>query len=121
MNIEGSLVYIVDDEVGISELLEACISEKGYEVQTFKTFSECTNAIKFLKPDLIVSDLVIQGESSLSFLANVLECYPSIKVQIISGFLTPDRLAQLASLNFDSENITAKPFDIQEYVQRILI
>ncbi len=120
MNIEGRLVYIVDDEVGISELLESCISDRGFEVQTFQSFSECTKAIELITPDLLVSDLVIQGESSLGFLANVLNTYPSIKVQIISGFLTPDRLAQLAALNLESENITAKPFDIQEFVQRIL-
>ncbi len=87
---ERKLIFFVDDEKVILNLLEYTFSSRdGYEVKTFSSGEECVEHLS-MKPNLIVLDhmLASKNESDwtgMDVLKRIREKYTDIPVFILSG------------------------------------
>lgn len=63
-----SHVLVVDDEIGIRELLREILEDSGYRVSTASNAQEATSRLKADRPDLVLLDLSLPDKDGLSLI-----------------------------------------------------
>lgn len=111
------LIYFVDDEKHIRELIEAFLLQAGFEVVTFPDGEAFLKAYNDRKPDIAIIDIMLPGVDGLSLCRTVKQASPGIPVIIISAKDSPyDRVVGFASC---CDDYLVKPFLPLELVYRI--
>jgi DNA-binding NtrC family response regulator len=83
-------IMVVDDEIGIRELLRNALGMKGNEVVTVPTARQALSQIFQEQFDLVILDMEIGEESGMSVLKKIRESNKSLPVVIYSGTITAD-------------------------------
>jgi len=105
----AATVFIVDDDPSIRRSLERLVRADGYRVQTFVSAREFLERADMKKPDCLVVDVRMTGQSGLD-LQQVLETAGStIPIIFITGH-ADGPLAEQA-LRAGAVELLAKPFD----------
>lgn len=81
-------IMIVDDEGPIREWLEMCVEKAGEAfsvVGSFRTGEDAMDEVDDLKPDIILTDIVMPKMDGLAFLAKVKSHLPDVKVAILTS------------------------------------
>jgi len=86
------IVYVVDDEEDIVQIIVDVISEAGFEVRGFTKPAELLAAIKEKKPEAILTDMKMPEISGLDVLKEVHGYDPDIPVIFVSAYVTKDLL-----------------------------
>jgi two-component system NtrC family response regulator len=81
-------LLIVDDEEAILKQLEWAF-KKDYRVATASTEDEALDAVKTMKPDLMILDLSLTGDpdrlEGFYILQTALQINPYLKIMVITG------------------------------------
>ncbi|KEA61971.1 DNA-binding response regulator [Marinobacterium lacunae] len=113
---QKKLVYIIDDETDICELISAELIRHGYDTRTFQTGAQATHALNRRKPDLCIIDLGLPDMDGISIVRQLCDSL-GLGVIIISGRdSTSDRVL---GLEFGADDYLIKPFDPRELVARV--
>lgn len=83
-------ILVIDDETSILKFCHTLLSESSHQVLTAVTLQQGLFLAGAEKPDLILVDLNMPGESGLSAPQTILEKYPALPVIVFSGFITPE-------------------------------
>jgi len=86
----GETVLVVEDEAVLRELLEVSLTSHGFRVVGAGDGDEAMQLIERtdLKPDLLITDMVMPGRLNGRTLANaVVERVPGVRVLFISGYI----------------------------------
>jgi len=84
-----SKILVIDDEIGIREVVKEALSKEGHEVTTVPS-AEQAYAILLKQPfDLVLSDINIGESSGIDVLKKIRELQKEIPVIIYSGSITP--------------------------------
>ncbi len=111
------LIYFVDDEKNIRELIEAFLLQAGYEAVTFADGEAFLEGCKNRKPDLAVVDIMLPGVDGLELCRTIKKSSPEIPVIIVSAKDSPyDRVVGFAAC---CDDYLVKPFLPLELVYRI--
>ena len=111
------LIYFVDDEKHIRELIEAFLLQAGYEVVTFADGESFLAAYEQRKPDLAIVDIMLPGTDGLSLCKTIKKSDPDIPVIIVSAKDSPyDRVLGFTAC---CDDYLVKPFLPLELVYRI--
>jgi len=95
------LLLVIDDEIEICEILKGFFSERGYEVIYFLTGQGGIDAIRAMKPDIVMLDLCLEDMSGLEILKIIKESKPSPIVIIITGSASSDDERKAKGLGAD--------------------
>ena len=79
------LIFVVDDEPALAEVVAAYLEQSGFAVATFSGSLMALAAAASRKPDLLLSDFKLDGMDGLTLAAKITERYPACKVLIMSG------------------------------------
>jgi len=79
------LILIVDDDTGILKLLSLRLSASGYRINTASSGAEALERIRTEKPDLVLSDLKMDGMDGMALFAAIQELDPALPVIIITA------------------------------------
>lgn len=113
------LIYCVEDEAGIRELITLALSTADFEVKGFEDAAAFYAEMKIRFPDLILLDLMlpkIDGMTILKELKNNSE-YKSIPVIILTAkSLEIDKVKGLES---GADDFITKPFGVLELLARV--
>lgn len=114
-NKNSPLVFVVDDEVDIVEILQFGLESEGYRVMGFTCGDEL---IKNLHedPDLILSDIKMPKIDGLGLLKEVHSLTPDIPFIFFSGYITKE--VMLEALPLGAQGFLEKPIDL-DYVRSI--
>jgi Response regulator containing CheY-like receiver, AAA-type ATPase, and DNA-binding domains len=83
-------ILVVDDEIGIRELLRTTLTMKGHEVVSVPTPKQALALIFQTPLDLVILDMDIAGESGMDVLKKIRESNKKLPVVIYSGTITAD-------------------------------
>lgn len=115
-----SKILVIDDSTTNIVLLEAILTEKGYQIETALNAKEAFMKIEKQIPDLILLDLLMPKVSGFDFLEQLRqnEKTKDTPVIVISAINTDDenikRINDLEAVDF-----LRKPIDIQYLVSRV--
>ena len=66
-----SLIYCVEDDTGIQELISCALKSGGYEVRGFENSRNLLNSLKTEIPSLILLDVMLPGQDGFQILSDL--------------------------------------------------
>jgi two-component system, OmpR family, phosphate regulon response regulator OmpR len=110
-------ILIVDDDRRIRELLKSYLLEHEYRISLAASAAEARKQMQGIAFDLIVLDVMMPGETGLSFINSLRNEKLQVPVLMLSALSeTSDRISGLSS---GSDDYLAKPFEPQELLLRL--
>jgi DNA-binding NtrC family response regulator len=110
-----SKVLIVEDEVGIRELIGESLRSLGVQVLETANTLEAKQACNEQCFDVVVTDIVLPGNTSgTDFARSLIQSQPHVRVVFITGWLQYGRDAEnIAAMPEGSFVILQKPFSME--------
>jgi DNA-binding NtrC family response regulator len=86
------LVFVVDDEPTIGEVVATMLQLEGYQTLLFHNPHDAYQALIKTKPPpvLLVTDFLMEGINGLELIEQCIQFCPSLKTMIISGSAGPE-------------------------------
>ena len=109
-------ILIVDDDPNIRQLLRDYLREMGYDASTAGNGAEMTRIIGSSQVDLVVLDLMLDGEDGLDITRELRREY-SVPIIILSA--RGGLLDRILGLEMGADDYLPKPFDPRELVAKI--
>jgi two-component system nitrogen regulation response regulator GlnG len=103
-------VWIVDDDRSIRWVLEKALAREGIPYKTFASAYEVQQALALARPQVLVSDIRMPGESGLALLNKAKERYPDMPVIIMTAYSDLD--SAVAAFQGGAFEYLPKPFDV---------
>jgi len=112
-------IFIVEDDVDLSEMLSAYFRVQGYIVDSATRGEEAVQAIRSHSPDVVVLDIRLPDIDGYEVCRRLRQMRRTQNIPVI--FLTEkrEREDKLAGLELGAVDYITKPFDIQELRLRI--
>jgi two-component system OmpR family response regulator len=110
-------LLVVDDEANIVELLEASLRFHGFEVTTCLDGATALSLAKRVKPDLMVTDVMMPGLSGFDLVRSLrADGYQFPVLFLTAKDAVEDRVT---GLTIGGDDYIVKPFSLNEVVARI--
>ena len=99
-------VLTIDDDTAITELLAMLLRTHGYEVKTANNGEEGVEAIKKMKPHVVILDLMMPGMDGWQVCKNVRE-FSNVPIVVLSALDDPAMIA--SALDAGADDYLVKP------------
>src|SRR4030042_3330702 len=109
-------ILVVDDDKKLTEIIERYLSQYEFKVFIANDGKEFENIIKDKKPDLILLDVMLPGESGFDILREVQK---NFDVPVIMLTAKGDEVDKVIGLEMGADDYITKPFSIRELIARI--
>lgn len=113
-NIIMKEIFIVEDDQGIRELLEFLLVDQNYSVRTFPTIRTFNEIFPKTRPDLFLFDFMLPDGNGHDLCKEVKKSKETSNIPVILMSAHAD-----IKLMDGVDDFIAKPFDIDELLQRI--
>lgn len=107
-------VWIIDDDRSIRWVFEKALTRDGIEHATFPSASEALKRMESERPQAVVCDMRMPGESGLTFLEIVKRKWPEIPVIIMTAHSDLD--SAVSAFQGGAFEYLPKPFDVDQAV-----
>ena len=114
---EGEKILIVDDDPGLSSLLERFFVSKGYRARAVPNVEQMDRLLAREVFNLVVLDLMLPGEDGLSACRRLRAA--GNRVPIIMLTAKGDELSRIKGLELGADDYLAKPFNPDELMARV--
>ena len=113
------LIAVVDDDPGITEVVERYLTGEGWRVKSFKDAETFLHYLEEERPDLIILDIVLPGMSGLEAckILRETERFRSIPVIMLSG--KAEYEDKISGLDLGADDYVTKPFSLGELNSRV--
>ena len=96
---QGTAILVIDDEESLRNTFQFFLQNQGYgPVDTASSFEEALQAISRQRYDLIISDIVLGGNTGIDILKKVREMGLSCPMVMITGYPTVETAAEAVRL-----------------------
>jgi len=109
-------ILVVDDEQSIVDLVTAYLRQEGFEVYTAMDGPSGLKAVRTLKPDLVVLDVMLPGMEGIEILTR-LRRESSVYVILLTA--RSEETDKIVGLSVGADDYLTKPFSPRELVARI--
>ncbi len=103
-----ALILVVDDDEPVRVMLARLLRTQGYSVVQASTSREAHERLTEYSPDLVISDIVMPGESGIELRRSIARAYPALPFILISGY-SADGPAEFAART-PRTSFVQKPF-----------
>jgi len=110
-------VLVVDDEPMIVSLLSTILREKGWDVTEARSGTDGIDQLDRVRFDVILTDLVMPGESGIDLLRAAKEIHPDVEVILMSGHATAD--TAIEAMRNGAFHYIMKPLKAEEVVNLV--
>lgn len=107
-------VWIVDDDKSMRWVLEKALSQAGFNTTTFASAEEALAQLAEKQPDVIITDIRMQGMDGLALLALVHQRYAHVPVIVMTAHSDLD--SAVKSYQSGAFEYLPKPFDLDEAI-----
>ena len=110
---DAALIYVVDDDEGLTELYTIFLKGTGYLVRSFNSRTEALQALTTddVVPDLLIMDYVGHAMPPHWFIQRCLLLHPALRILVASGLSHSDLLCpDVQPLRFLQKPFTARKF-----------
>lgn len=113
------LIYTVEDEVHIQQLVKYNLEANGYKVLSFESGESLLNEIKSNTPDLFILDIMLPGIDGLE-VCRQLHGNPKTKnIPIIMLTAKSEEFDKVLGLELGADDYLTKPFSVRELIARV--
>lgn len=113
-------IIVVDDEEQIRNMIQKILTGEGHEVSVASDGEEALALINSLKPDLVITDILMPQKGGLSLILDLQKEGESPKILAISGGGKDGRLCFLSTARtFKGVKTLKKPFSVPELAKTV--
>ena len=112
----NEFILVVDDEPALRELANQILTHFGYRVLTASGGEAALNILATTSIDLILSDVIMPNMDGYQLARQVSEQYPSVKIQLASGFSDKTHTSSDQQLR---DKMLNKPYSSKELLTSI--
>lgn len=109
-------ILVIDDDRKLTDIIEKYLSQYEFKVFVVNEGKDFEIIIKENKPDLILLDIMLPGESGFDILREVQKSYD---IPIIMLTAKGDEVDKVIGLEMGADDYITKPFSIRELIARI--
>jgi DNA-binding NtrC family response regulator len=80
------VILVVDDDDPVRVMIARLLRTQGYTVLQASQAAEARAILEGQRPDLVISDIVMPGESGIELRRAIATMYPGLPVILISGY-----------------------------------
>lgn len=113
-------LLVVDDERSICSTIETAVKAMGHEVEVADSGEMALNMMRRQQPDIMLTDLRMDGMSGLDLLGKSREYFPGVTVAMMTAFGTID--TAVSAMKSGAYDYLVKPFtpeQLEHLVERI--
>ena len=114
-----ALIYCVEDDASIRELISYATQSAGYETRGFESGEEFWRAVEERTPELVLLDIMLPGEDGLSILGRLRRSGATARVPVIMLTAKTSEVDKVKGLDAGADDYMAKPFGVMELLSRI--
>lgn len=113
------MIYIVEDDPSIRELVVYTLSGAAMEAVGFGTPEEFRKALENRLPDLILLDIMLPGEDGLSVLRRLRSSRQTEKIPVMMITARSSEYDKVVGLDSGADDYLPKPFGMMELIARV--
>ncbi len=113
------MIYCVEDDAGIRELVVYTLQNTGMEARGLEDGSALFAALREKKPQLILLDIMLPGEDGITILRRLRETQDTAAIPVILLTAKNTEYDKVVGLDSGADDYVAKPFGMMELVARI--
>ena len=110
------MIYVVEDDKSIRNLVSYALTEKGYTVKTFEDGRSIAQEIRENSCELLLLDLMLPGKDGVTILKEIRE-FSDLPVIILTA--KTDEFDKVMGLESGADDYITKPFSILELLSRV--
>jgi PAS domain S-box-containing protein len=115
----GLHVLIVDDDRDTLDLLSAALTQRSARVTTASSAAEALRALKFFRPDVLISDIAMPDEDGYELIQKViaLDTVPAIPAIAITAYAKQEDKERALAAGF--QRYLSKPVELGEFITAV--
>lgn len=113
------MIYCVEDDDDIRELMIYTIKNSGFEIKGFVDSTLFWKALKTEKPELILLDIMLPNENGVEILKKIRQNLDTKNIPVIMATAKGTEYDKIKSLDLGADDYLVKPFGMLEMVSRI--
>ena len=113
------MIYIVEDDSSIRELVGYALHTSGYETASYTGGEELWPAMERKLPELILLDIMLPGEDGISILKKLKADARTSQIPVIMMTAKGEEYDKVLGLDSGADDYVAKPFGMMELISRV--
>lgn len=113
------MIYCVEDDAAIRDLMLYTLKSQGFEAQGFGDGEELFEALERQLPELLLLDIMLPGEDGLQILRRLRAQSKTAQLPIIMTTAKGTEYDTIVGLDQGADDYLAKPFGMMEMISRI--
>ena len=114
-----ALIYIVEDDQNIREIESFALKNSGYQTQDFANAKEFYRALKEMKPDAVLLDIMLPDEDGMEILQKLRKNPETKRMPVIMVTAKSTELDRVKGLDLGADDYIVKPFGVMELISRV--
>jgi two-component system alkaline phosphatase synthesis response regulator PhoP len=111
-----SLIYCVEDDENIRELILYALKNAGFEAQGFESGKELDFSVI---PDILLLDIMLPGEDGYEILSRIRKNPRTLDLPVIMLTSKTSEFDKVRALDMGADDYMDKPFGVMELISRI--
>ncbi len=113
------MIYLVEDDISIRELVVYTLKNSGFEASGFSEATAFWKAVRSKTPSLILLDIMLPGEDGLQILKKLRNMPEFSGVPVIMLTAKGTEYDKVIGLDLGADDYIPKPFGMMELISRI--
>ena len=113
------MIYCVEDDNGVRDLMTYTLAVSGYEAKGFPDSTGLWEALHTVRPELIMLDIMLPGEDGITILKKLRESSATADIPVIMATAKGTEYDKVIGLDLGADDYLAKPFGMMEMVSRV--
>lgn len=113
------VIYCVEDDADIKELIEYTLGSSGFRVTGFENAAEFWEGMKKQLPSLVLLDIMLPDEDGMQILKKLKANIETAAIPAIMLTAKSGQIDKIKALDGGADDYVTKPFDIPELISRI--
>ena len=114
-----ALIYIVEDDRNIREIVSFALKNSGYEIREFETAKQFFAGMAAAIPQLVLLDIMLPEEDGLSILQKIRQNRETARVPVIMVTAKSSEMDKVRGLDYGADDYITKPFGVLELISRV--
>ena len=113
------MIYCVEDDTAIRELMLYTLRASGFEAEGFPDGTGLFEALHHTRPQLILLDIMLPGMDGMEILKTLRSSPATASIPVILASAKGTEYDKVLGLDMGADDYLAKPFGMMEMVSRI--
>lgn len=113
------MIFCVEDDAGIRDLMIYTLSASGFRAVGFENAREFYAALADDTPELIMLDIMLPGEDGISILKRLKADARTADIPVIMATAKGNEYDKVIGLDLGADDYLAKPFGMMEMASRV--